>query len=50
MPNPGIIQHISSIARAEPDDWRYNIEVNLHPQNSVVNISITMIRVLPGLL
>jgi NAD(P)-dependent dehydrogenase (short-subunit alcohol dehydrogenase family) len=27
--NAGIVQPISAIARTDPDDWRYNIEVNL---------------------
>ena len=27
--NAGIVQPIAAIARTDPDDWRYNIEVNL---------------------
>lgn len=42
--NAGIIQPISSIALTEPDDWRYNIEVNLLGPLYMVKAAISSLR------
>jgi NAD(P)-dependent dehydrogenase (short-subunit alcohol dehydrogenase family) len=42
--NAGIIQPISSVARAEPDTWRYNIEVNLLGPFNMIRAAISSLR------
>ena len=42
--NAGIIQPISSIALTEPDDWRYNIEVNLLGPFYMIQAAISSLR------
>ena len=42
--NAGIIQPISSIAHTEPDDWRYNIEVNLIGPFYMIQAAISSLR------
>ena len=42
--NAGIIQPISSIALTEPDDWRYNIEVNLLGPLYMTQAAISSLR------
>ncbi len=42
--NAGIVQPISSIARTEPDIWRYNIEVNLMGPFYMVQAAISFLR------
>jgi NAD(P)-dependent dehydrogenase (short-subunit alcohol dehydrogenase family) len=42
--NAGIIQPISSIARSEPDSWRYNIEVNLLGPFYMIQAAISYLR------
>lgn len=42
--NAGIIQPISSIARADPDNWRYNIEVNLLGPFYMIQAAISSLR------
>jgi NAD(P)-dependent dehydrogenase (short-subunit alcohol dehydrogenase family) len=42
--NAGIIQPISSIARTEPDAWRYNIEVNLMGPVYLIQAAISSMR------
>lgn len=39
--NAGIIQPISSVSRAEPDAWRYNIEVNLLGPFNMIRAAIS---------
>lgn len=39
--NAGIIQPISSVARADPDTWRYNIEVNLLGPFNMIRAAIS---------
>jgi len=42
--NAGIIQPISSIALTEPDEWRYNIEVNLLGPLYMIQAAISSLR------
>ena len=42
--NAGIIQPISSIAHTEPDNWRYNIEVNLMGPFYMIQAAISSLR------
>jgi NAD(P)-dependent dehydrogenase (short-subunit alcohol dehydrogenase family) len=42
--NAGIIQPISSITLTEPDDWRYNIEVNLLGPFYMIQAAISSLR------
>jgi NAD(P)-dependent dehydrogenase (short-subunit alcohol dehydrogenase family) len=42
--NAGIVQPISSIARAVPDKWRYNIEVNLMGPFYMTQAAISSLR------
>jgi len=42
--NAGIIRPISSIARSEPDSWRYNIEVNLMGPFYMIQAAISSLR------
>ncbi len=42
--NAGIVQPISSIARTEPENWRYNIEVNLMGPFYMIQAAIPSLR------
>lgn len=38
--NAGIVQPIASIAQADPDRWRYNVDVNFIGPFYLINVSI----------
>jgi NAD(P)-dependent dehydrogenase (short-subunit alcohol dehydrogenase family) len=42
--NAGIVQPISAIARTDPDDWRYNIDVNLIGPFNLIRAAVGDLR------
>jgi NAD(P)-dependent dehydrogenase (short-subunit alcohol dehydrogenase family) len=42
--NAGIVQPISEIAQTDPEDWRYNIEVNLIGPFNLIRAAISPLR------
>ena len=42
--NAAIVQPISAIARTDPDEWRYNLEVNLFGPFNLIRASVSALR------